>query len=62
MHDCKLEQMEASRNTLRHGLSEDRFDLFTTLSLFHGCFWEAFYIFASCGLVVEIQIHLAANI
>ena len=23
----------------------------------HGCCWETFYIFAYCGLVVEIQIH-----
>ena len=27
----------------------------------HGCCWETSYIFASGGLVVEIQIHLAAE-
>ena len=27
----------------------------------HGCCWGAFYIFAYCGLVVEIQIHLTSK-
>ena len=31
------------------------------LSCFHGCCWETFCIFAYCGLVVEIQIHLTAK-
>ena len=29
---------------------------------FLGCCWETFCIVASCGLVVEIQIHLTAKI
>ena len=28
----------------------------------HGCCWETSYIFASCGLVVELQIHLSAEL
>ena len=27
----------------------------------HGCCWDTFYIFAYCGLVVEIQIHSTAK-
>ena len=30
-----------------------------TLPISHGCCWETFYMFAYCGLVVEIQIHFA---
>ena len=33
---------------------------FLVVSFKHGCCWETFYIFACCGLVVEIQIHLTA--
>ena len=48
----KLNIWQGSRKQPRKGLEFP----------FHGCCWETFYIFAYCGLVVEIQIHLAAQI